>query len=231
MCRNRLQEALGPKVQAQFLQGLAGNVRPRQVADLEKGIFRKPTTAEDHVVAGTELAGDVMAALKEEGEVLELELAAVAGFALVPRDQRKVLPLAHWQELAARDDELSQNVGAYWAERIETGLPPVPVVPWSIGLMRLAQGHRIAWMSGEPLAEWLGHLREWLGDDKLVAWGYCQDGRCYMPTDEVIPAGGYEVGPSNISNKSGPAPFAVGINAVAKRALLELASRLGSSRG
>lgn len=231
VCRNQIQEALGPNVQAQFIQGLAGNVRPRQVADLEQGVFRKPTTAEDHVAAGAELARDVMAALKKEGEALELELAAVTGFALVPRDQSKVLPLAHWQELAAKDDELSRNVGAYWAERMQSGLPPVLVVPWSIGLMQLAQGHSIAWMAGEPLAEWLGHLRGWLGDDKLVAWGYCQDGRCYMPTDEVIPKGGYEVVPSNTYNKSGPAPFAVGINEVAKRAFLELAGRLGPSRG
>ncbi len=92
--------------------------------------------------------------------------------------------------------------------------------------MRLAPGHRIAWMSGEPLAECLGHLREWLQDDRLVGWGYCQDGRCYMPTDEIIPEGGYEVGPSNTYNKSGPAPFAVGINQAAREAFLALDDRL-----
>ena len=226
VCRDRLQVALGPKVQTQFIQGLAGNVRPRQVADLAQGIFRKPTTAEDHVATGSELAEDVMSALRENGEVLALELAAVSGWALAPRDLTKVMPLEYWQELAARDDELSRNVGAYWTDRITPAWLPVPVVPWSIGLMRLAPGHRIAWMSGEPLAEWLGHLREWLQDDRLVGWGYCQDGRCYMPTDEIIPEGGYEVGPSNTYNKSGPAPFAVGINQAAREAFLALDDRL-----
>ena len=226
VCRNRLQEALGPGVQAQFIQGLAGNVRPRQVADLEQGIFRKPTTAEDHAAAGSELAADILSALQAGGETIDLKLAAIAGFALAPRDLEKMPPLEHWQALAASDDELSQNVGAYWAERIAAGLPPVPVVPWSIGIMRLADAHRIAWMSGEPLAEWLGHLREWFDDEGLMAWGYCQDGRCYMPTDEIIPEGGYEVGPSNTYNKSGPAPFAVGINAVARKAFIGLADRL-----
>jgi hypothetical protein len=200
-CRNRLKDELGPDVQAQFIQGLAGNVRPRQVADLERGIFRKPTTAEDPIAAGGELANDVIAALNEGGEVLELDLAATAGFALVPRDLENIQPLAHWQELAASDDELSHNIGAYWTERLQSGLPPD---------------------AGEPLAEWLGHFRAWLEDEHLVAWGYCQDGRCYVPTDEVIPEGGYEVGPSNLTNKSGPGPFAAGINAVARRAFLSL---------
>ncbi len=226
VCRNRLQEALGGDVQAQFIQGLAGNVRPRQVADLDQGIFRKPTTAQDHMAAGAQLADDVLSALGTGGEALDLELAAVAGFALAPRDLDKAPSLEYWQELSSSDDELNRNVGAYWAERIVAGLPPMPVVPWSVGLMRLAKGHQIAWMSGEPLAEWLRHLRDWLDDEGLVAWGYCQDGRCYMPTDEIIPEGGYEVGPSNTYNKSGPTPFAVGINKAAREAFLKLAQQI-----
>ena len=89
VCRNRLQEALGRDVQAQFVQGLAGNVRPREVADLDQGIFRKPTMAQDHMAAGAQLADDVLSALGTGGEALDLELAAVAGFALAPRDLDK----------------------------------------------------------------------------------------------------------------------------------------------
>ena len=224
-CRRRLVEALGPNTQAQFIQGLAGNVRPRQVADLERGIFRKPTTAEDHLAAGSQIGDDVLAAL-EGGEQVELDLAAAADFALLPRDADKVLPLEHWQALAEQDDELNRNVGAYWADRLQNGPPPAEVVPWSIGLVRLAREHTIAWMAGEPLAEWLGLLRECLEDENLTAWGYCQDGRCYMPIDAIISQGGYEVIPSNTYNKSGPAPFAVGVDQIARRAFADLAARL-----
>ena len=229
VCRRRLAEAIGPNAQAQFIQGLAGNVRPRQVADLEQGIFRKPTTAQDHVAAGGQIAADVLAAL-EDGEQVALDLAAAADFALLPRDADRVLPLEHWQALAGQADELNRHVGAYWADRLQNGPPPAKVVPWSIGLVRLARGHAIAWMAGEPLAEWLGLLREWLDDENLIAWGYCQDGRCYMPTDEIIPQGGYEVIPSNTYNKSGPAPFAAGIDEVARRAFVALAARLAGSK-
>jgi hypothetical protein len=47
-----------------------------------------------------------------------------------------------------------------------------------------------------------------------------------MPTDEIIPEGGYEVGPSNTYNKSGPTPFAVGINKAAREAFLKLAEQI-----
>ena len=230
VCRRRLVEALGPNTQAQFIQGLAGNVRPRQVADLEQGIFRKPTTAQDHVAAGSQIAADVLVALVD-GEQVSLDLAAVADFALLPRDVDRILPLEHWQTLAEQDDELNRNIGAYWADRLQNGPPPVKFVPWSIGLVRLARGHTIAWMAGEPLAEWLSLLREWLEDENLTAWGYCQDGRCYMPTDETILQGGYEVITSNTYNKSGPAPFAVGIDEVARQAFVGLAARLARSKG
>ena len=228
VCRRRLVEALGPNTQAQFIQGLAGNVRPRQVADLEQGIFRKPTTAQDHVAAGSQIAADVLVALADEEQV-KLDLAAVADFALLPRDVDRILPLEHWQTLAEQDDELNHNIGAYWADRLQNGPPLVKVVPWSIGLVRLARGHMIAWMAGEPLAEWLSLLREWLEDENLTAWGYCQDGRCYMPTDGTILQGGYEVIPSNTYNKSGPAPFTVGIDEVVRQTFVGLAARLARS--
>ena len=225
VCRKQLKEVLGPQVQTQFIQGLAGNVRPRQVANLETGTFRKATDA-DRVAAGSQLAADIEQTLASPGTKLELELAAVAGFAMAPKDQQAIKPLEHWRQLAQSDDELQHNLGSYWVRRLESGLPPVQAVPWAVGLMRLAPGHCIAWLSGEVLAEWLQLLRHCLEDDTLVAWGYCQDGRGYMPTDAIIPQGGYEVIPSNTYNTMGPGPFAVGIDQAGRQAFMDLARRL-----
>ena len=47
-----------------------------------------------------------------------------------------------------------------------------------------------------------------------------------MPTDALIPEGGYEVDRANHYTKAGPGPFRIGINAVAKKTFLELAQRL-----
>ena len=69
-------------------------------------------------------------------------------------------------------------------------------------------------------------LKEWLRDEGLIAWAYCQDGRCYMPTDEILSEGGYEVVNSNANNKSGPGPFAPGLNEAVKRAFLRLRDKI-----
>jgi len=66
------------------MQGLAGNVRPRVLADLEAGTFRKATPADLDQAAG-ELASDVLTALGDAGETLDLALAAAAGWAHAAR--------------------------------------------------------------------------------------------------------------------------------------------------
>ena len=91
VCRNTLRSELGANVHCQFIQGLAGNVRPRVLADLIRGRFRKSTPA-DPVTAGTELAGDVVRSLRSAGTRLDLDIAAAQGRFLAPRDQKKNTP-------------------------------------------------------------------------------------------------------------------------------------------
>jgi len=224
-CRNRLVELLGSNTHAQFIQGFAGNVRPRRLADLDEGTFRK-STSEDYVATGRELADDVVAAIETGGESLELDLNCVSGFAMAPRNMDVIPPLSHWEDLANSDAELESNLGAYWVERLRSGIPPVRFLPWAVGLIRLAEGHTIAWLANEVVAEWLPHLRTWLNDPNLIAWGYCQDGRNYMPTDELIPEGGYEVDRANTYTRSGPGPFRAGINEAVKETFRRLVDRI-----
>ena len=223
VCRKRLVETLGPNTHAQFIQGLAGNIRPRRLADADA--FRK-ATPQDVAATGAQLADDVLAAMSAGGEELALDLNCVSGFALAPRDEDAILPLAHWKALAEREAELERNLGAYWVKRLTSGIPPARFLPWAIGLIRLTENHTIAWLGNEVVAEWLPLLRTYLNDANLIAWGYCQDGRNYMPTDALIPEGGYEVDRANHYTKAGPGPFRIGINAVAKKTFLELAQRL-----
>ncbi|MDE2999021.1 MAG: hypothetical protein OXU79_08085 [Gemmatimonadota bacterium] len=225
VCRAALRSELGANVHSQFIQGLAGNVRPRVLADLNRGRFRKSTPS-DTVAAGTDLAGDIVRTLRGEGARLDLDIAAAQGRFLAPRDQSRIPPADHWRTLAGSDDELNRNLGGYWVERLESGIPPVKAVPWPVGLIRLAEGRRIAWIAGEVLAEWLGLVRDWLDDPDLIAWGYCQEGRGYLPTDELLPEGGYEVDRANTYTTTGPGPFAEGLNASARQTFLSLARQL-----
>lgn len=225
VCRSRLKDQLGQAVHCQFIQGTAGNVRPRALADLDAGRFRK-STPEVPTAIGTQLSDDVLGALNSQGETLALDIAAADGFFQARRDPEQVPSLEHWQSLAGKEDELSRNLGQYWANRLQSGLPSTHSVPWAIGLLRLAPGCTIAWLAGEAVAEWLAHLRRWLDDDQLIAWAYSQDGRGYLPTDELIPEGGYEVVQANSYSKIGPGPFAHGLNESARQGFLSLAQQI-----
>jgi neutral ceramidase len=225
VCRSQLSQSLDGNVHAQFIQGFAGNVRPRRLADLETGSFRK-SEPDDYVATGKEIANDVMTTLSDPGQLIELDLACASHFAMAPKDHAKLPPTSHWETLAESDEELEQNLGEYWRDRLQAGIPPVRYLPWNVGLIRLAPGHQVAWLANEVLGEWLPLLREWLGDPDLIAWGYCQDGRNYMPTDELIHEGGYEVDRANTYSNNGPGPVALGINDAVKEAYLEISKRL-----
>jgi hypothetical protein len=223
--RRDLARNLGKKTHCQFIQGLAGNVRPRIVADFESNTFRK-STPDDVRRTGTKLANDVLRALEKPGDELELKLKAAAGRVLLTQDLDRVPPPEFWKKLSRSDDELERNLGVYWGARLGKGLPPVKAVLFEIGLLRLVDGHDIAWMGGEPMAEWQALLRCSLQDEALTVWGYCQDVPCYLPTDALVEEGGYEPVTSRTYNKDGPAPFKEGLDAEVSRQFLRLRKRL-----
>jgi hypothetical protein len=223
--RRELARNLGEQTHCQFIQGLAGNVRPRIVADFETNTFRKSTPG-DVQRTGTVLANDVLTALKEPADEFELNLKAVASRILLAQDREQVPPLEFWRKLSRSDDELERNLGVYWGARLDKGLPPVNAVLFEIGLLQLADGHDIAWMGGEPMAEWQSVLRCSLQDEALTVWGYCQDVPCYLPTDSLLSEGGYEVATSRWYNKDGPAPFLVGLDTEVSRQFQRLRKRL-----
>lgn len=220
VCRRRLKQNLGQRVHCQFIQGLAGDVRPRILADLDTGNFRR-STLEDVEQIGAQLAEDVLDALGD-GEAFDLSLAAASGWFQAKRDRERIPPLGYWETLAQQEDELTRNFGQYWLHHLQASLPLARATPWEIGLIRLTPQHLIAWFAGEPLAEWLAHVRNWLDDARLVAWGYCQDTSGYLPTDEQLMAGGYEVVASAQLFKTGPGPFAPGLNQAAKQSFQTL---------
>ncbi len=225
VCRQALQTQLGANTHTQFIQGFAGNVRPRQVADLATNSFRKSTPADTEAVGET-LSRDVLTVLDSQGAKLDLDFAFASAFAMAPRDLEAIPPISHYRELAKSEEEIQHNLGTYWVERFESGIPPVKYVPWAVGLMRLAPGHTVAWLANEVVGEWLPLLREWLDDPNLVGWGYCQDGRTYMPVDALIPEGGYEVDQANAYSKMGPSRFSVGINEATRETFLKLKDRI-----
>jgi hypothetical protein len=225
VARRVVREALGQKAHTQFVQGFAGNVRPRVLADLELGRFRT-SKPDDLQRAGKDLGDAVLGAMKRPGEKLSLDIAGAADRPFLPRD--KPPPRQLYEEMRAealaKTNKFRLAVSDYWLKRYETGEGFAHGDAWSVGLIRLADNQWVVHSGGEPCVEWRAKMSQWLSPLKIVTWGYSQEARSYLPTESMLPEGGYEVLESNEARASTPAPYAPGIeNAVRESLLCQLA--------
>jgi hypothetical protein len=218
--RKALRAALGPKAHAQFVQGFAGDIRPRILADLAQGRFRTSKPA-DLERAAEELSRAVLAALKAPGESLSLDLAGAGDRPYLPRD--KAPPRERYEKMRAsaltETNGYRLAVADYWLKRYELGEGFARGDAWSLGLIRLSESQWIVHSSGEPCIEWRAKISQWLSPRKIVAWGYSQEAKAYLPTETMLPEGGYEVLESNLNRESTPAPFAPGIERAVRESL------------
>jgi hypothetical protein len=219
--RKLLGAALGAKAHAQFVQGFAGDIRPRVVAEVEQNRFRKSTPT-DVERAARGLADAVLGAMKGAGETLALDIAGTSDRPFLPRDQAP--PRERFERM--KENALAETntyrlaVADYWLKRYDSGQGFARGDAWSLGLIRLAQNQWIVHSGGEPVIEWRAKMAEWLAPRKLATWGYCQEARAYLPTESMLPEGGYEVLDSNQGRENSPAPFAPGIERAVRESLL-----------
>ncbi|MFP4385074.1 MAG: hypothetical protein ACLFST_13555 [Spirochaetia bacterium] len=219
--RSLLSQSFDEDTHCQFLQALAGNVRPRAVADLEKGTFRK-SLPEDVENTARELSGDIHAALKEAGEELDLSLAAAHRVIPAPKDPATIPGEDFWQAWIKGDHVPNRISRKVWYEKIRKGERLNKIIPWPIGLIRLDQFHHLALLGGEPVAEWKNHVQSSLSLAGLHVLGYCQETEGYLPVDEILNQGGYEEARSIMWHRHGPARFAEGLNETVKNGFVIL---------
>jgi hypothetical protein len=216
MARNALRERHGA-AHAQFLQGAAGNVRPRVLADLGQRRFRA-ARPDDARQAGEQLAEDVAAALKHGGQRLNLDLAGAGDRPFLPRDQPPAR--AVYEKFSAAGGRNFRRDGAdYWLRRYDAGEGFAKGDAWPVGLVRLARGEWICHFAGEPCVEWVTKVRGWLGECNVLVLGYSQEGLTYLPTESLLPEGGYEVDECNRFRAHSPARLAPGIEAAVRQSL------------
>ena len=221
VARRRLREQLGDTTHIQFIQGFAGDVRPRVVADLENHRFRTPKP-EDLQRAGQDLASAVQDALSSAGRSLALHLAGTADRPFLPRD--KPPPREFYEKLrsdaVARTNKFLVSVSDYWLKRYDQQEGFSRGDAWSLGLIRLSEDQWIVHSGGEPCVGWREKISQWLKPLNIVTFGYTQEAKSYLPTEAMLPEGGYEVLESNQARASTPAPFAPGIEKAARESLL-----------
>ena len=219
--RRRLRESLGSKAHVQFAQGFTGDIRPRLLADAAEGRFRKSKPS-DLEQAGQELSAAVLAALKTPGQRLSLDIAGAADRPFLARD--KPPPRERYEKMQAEalasTNAYRLAVSEYWLKRYETGEGFAHGDAWSLGLVRLAPDQWVVHSGGEPCIEWREKISRWLSPLRIVAWGYSQESKCYLPTEAMLAEGGYEVLESNQGRENSPAPFAPGIERAVRESLL-----------
>jgi len=181
VAREVVREALGQKGHVQFVQGFAGNIRPRVVADLANGRFRAPKP-EDLRQAGTDLGNAVLSALKSKGESLSLNIAGAADRPFLPRANPP--PRESYEKLRAealaKTNKFQIAVCEYWLQRYDSGEGFARGDAWSLGLIRLANNQWIVHSGGEPCVEWRGKISQWLAPLNIVTWGYSQEAKSYL---------------------------------------------------
>lgn len=220
--RNTLREKLGSQVHVQFIQGLAGDVRPRIMADLVKDNFRAPTP-DDVKRVGQELADDVLTALNGKGKILDLDIEGTMDRPFLPRDKPPSREL--YETMATnKTSPFRQSVARYWLERYDSGEGFARGDTCPVGLIRLAKNQWVCYTAGEPCVEWGPKMTAWLAPRHLVIWGYCQESLSYIPTEEMLPEGGYEVDDSNHARASTPARYGPGLNEAIRQSLLRQAA-------
>jgi hypothetical protein len=219
--RRCLREALGPKAHAQFVQGFAGDIRPRVLADLEQGSFRASTPADLERV-GRNLSAAVLAAMKMPGQKLSLDIAGAGDRPFLPRGKVPAREIYDQMRTNAQAQSKAHwlSVADYWLKRYDSGEGFSRGDAWPLGLIRLADNQWVVYSAGEPCAEWRPKVAAWLAPLKVVPWGYCQEANTYLPTEALLPEGGYEVVDSNLARASSPAPFAPGIERAVRESLL-----------
>ncbi len=219
--RNRLKSTLGTNSHVQFVQGFAGNIRPRALADLEHNRFRA-SRPDDAAKVGGELAAAVIAAMKSPGKKLNLNIAGASDRPFLPRDNpppRNTYERMH-AEAVAKTNNYLLGVSEYWLKRYDSDEGFSRGDAWPLGLIRLADNQWVVYSGGEPCIEWRAKISAWLAPLNIVPWGYCQEANSYLPTEALLPEGGYEVQHSNEGRESTPAPFAPGIERAVRESLL-----------
>lgn len=209
-CR-RLDAALGRPASV-FVQGCGGDAKACVIADGDADDAGRPTwragTPEDVERAGQIVAEDVLGALDAGRPVMPLSEGITC----------RIDALAHPLEAPydgvtlAAIDKSGDPAQRAWAERQRTlrsrGIPAPRTAPILCQTVRLADRLRLVALEGEPVAGY-GHLVDGIFPDDLVfALGYSNGQGMYLPTDRMVPEGGYEVVSSH--EYGIPAPAAPG---------------------
>ncbi|MFC1509681.1 neutral/alkaline non-lysosomal ceramidase N-terminal domain-containing protein [Candidatus Omnitrophota bacterium] len=209
---------------ALFLQGIGGDVKPRQVALDTK--FRSGTY-EDVEAVGKELASDVL-------RIIEAGLQPLDNIQLRTSSKRIPLPIAPGavkNTFLSYDQENQQKHHRVWAkrwlDRIGRGEQIPESRPLALSLMELSKELRFAGIAGELLTDIGLLIKGHFPTGTTLPLGYTNGRIGYIPDSKVLREGGYEGTETVFFTEGMPAPWRDDIDETLLGAFDELAKELG----
>ncbi|MFA6473225.1 MAG: neutral/alkaline non-lysosomal ceramidase N-terminal domain-containing protein [Candidatus Latescibacterota bacterium] len=188
---------------ALFLQGISGDVKPRQVA-LEDS-FRSGTY-EDVEAVGAELAKDVFRILDSGLKPLDIRLR----FAL----ERFPVPLdPGWDEkMYHKYLDIKQPIhrkiwAEWWLDKINRGETVPREIPMTLSIFELSKELRFACLAGEVLTGMGLKVKKHFPQGITLPLGYSNGRTGYIPDAGVLREGGYEAVESIFFTPFMPAPW------------------------
>lgn len=195
--------------EAVYLQGCAGDVKPRMTSNASKDAFRS-YSIEECMETGRELAQDVVSILnKNELTKIDVNIstylteprlyAEISDIQFLEERMRKGISGGDkWLMAESCERRFTQMINA-----IKSGKPKNSV-PCYISLWNLGSDVKIIGIEGEVVGELGIKIKKLLNDDRTVVMGYTNGIQCYINTPRILKEGGYETESFSELNLSGP---------------------------
>ena len=221
----RLARRLGADVAA-FLQGCGGDTKASVIADGDGGATWRRGTPQDVEQAGEIVSADVMrtiaAGLKEFPPAVATAI------------QEMHLPLGpppapgELEKAAATGDDIRRLWARRQLQRIGRGLTLPATAGVLVQAVQLARGVRLIALEGEPVAGFAPLIGRAFPKGVTFALGYSNGQGLYLPTEDMLPHGGYEV--ESYHEYGWPAGLVPGYEAILRRALAGFAAAHADER-
>lgn len=218
VARRILEKDLGG-APALFLQGMAGDVKPRQVA--EGNSFRSGTF-EDIEIVGKELATDVNAVIKKGLRPLEIRIETALKRVAIPFN--KTWDKKTYEKFAEKDAVEYRRVWAnYWLKKLRAGEPIPESVDLTLSIVKLSPELRFAAVAGELLTDMGMKIKRQFENGNTLVLGYTNGEVAYITDAKTLKEGGYEATETIFFSHDKPAPFIPEIEEIILSGFKELA--------
>ena len=188
-----------------FLQGIAGDVKPRQVVD---GNSFRSGNFDDIEEVGKELAADVKTTIKKGLKPLDIRIGTSLKRVALPFD--KTWNEETYRRYARKEEAQYRRVWAeYWLKKLSKGESPPRSIDLTLSIVELSSELRFLGIAGELLTDIGLKIKHQFKDGNTLPFGYTNGEVAYIPDAETLREGGYEAIETIFFSHDKPAPFIV----------------------